>query len=81
MNHEVERYEGELRQLRESNEKFLKIFRHANAEKLEGVYFICGEGGEKDAMGLPEKILVCPAYGLDGMAIYTKTSDYSAPGY
>lgn len=81
MNHEVERYEGELRQLRESNEKFLNIFRHANAEKLAGVYFICGEGGEKDAMGLPEKIMVCPAYGLDGMAIYTKTSDYSAPGY
>lgn len=81
MNHEVERYEGELRKLREENEKFKNIFRHANAEKLNGVYFICGEAGEKDGMGLPEKILVCPAYGLDGMAIYTRTSDYSAPGY
>jgi hypothetical protein len=81
MNHEVERYEGELRKLREENEKFKNIFRHANAEKLDGVYFICGEAGEKDDMGLPEKILVCPAYGLDGMAIYTRTSDYSAPGY
>ena len=81
MNHEVERYEGELRQLREENEKFKNIFRHANAEKLDGVYFICGEAGEKDTMGLPEKILVCPAYGLDGLAIYTKSSDYSAPGY
>ena len=81
MNHEVERFEGELRQLREMNEKFKKIFTHTNAEKLDGVYFICGEGGEKDSMGLPEKILVCPAFGLDGMAIYTKTSEYSAPGY
>lgn len=81
MNHEVERYVGELRQLREENEKFKNIFRHANAEKLDGVYFICGEAGEKDTMGLPEKILVCPAYGLDGLAIYTKSSDYSAPGY
>lgn len=81
MNHEVERFEGELRQLREMNEKFLTMFKHATAEKYAGVYFICGEGGEKDEMGLPEKILVCPAYGLDGMAVYTKTSDYSAPGY
>ena len=32
-------------------------------------------------MGLPEKIMVCPAYGLDGFAIYTKTSNYSAPEY
>jgi hypothetical protein len=77
MNHEVESYEGELKALRKSYE----ILRHIMAEKLEGVYFICGEGGEKDSVGLPEKILVCPAYGLDGMAIYTKTSDYSAPGY
>jgi hypothetical protein len=25
--------------------------------------------------------MVCPAYGLDGFAIYTKTSGYSAPEY
>jgi hypothetical protein len=77
MNLEVEAYEGELKTLRKSHE----ILRHIMAEKLAGVYFICGEGGEKDRMGLPTKLLVCPAYGLDGFAIYTKTSDYSAPGY
>jgi hypothetical protein len=77
MNHEVESYEGELKALRKSYE----ILRHIMSEKLEGVYFICGEGGEKDSMNLPKTILVCPAYGLDGFAIYTKTSDYSAPGY
>ena len=74
---EVESYEGELKALRKSYE----ILRHIMSEKLEGVYFICGEGGEKDSMNLPKTILVCPAYGLDGFAIYTKTSDYSAPGY
>ncbi len=77
MNHEVESYEGELKALRKSYE----ILRHIMAEKLEGVYFICGEGGEKDSVGLPKKILVCPTYGSDGFAVYTKTSDYSAPGY
>ena len=77
MNLELEAYEGELTQLR----RVFKMARHLSADKLEGVYFICGDSGEKDTMGLPEKILVCPAYGLDGFAIYTKTSDYSAPEY
>ena len=79
MNLAVEAYAGELKKLRETNEKFTNIFKHSNPEKYEGVYFICGEGGDRDGMGLPEKLFVCPAYGLDGMAIYTKTSEYSAP--
>ena len=77
MNLELEAYEGELAQLRRVH----KMVRHLSAEKLEGVFFICGEAGAKDDMGLPEKIMVCPAYGLDGFAIYTKTSGYSAPEY
>jgi hypothetical protein len=80
MNHAVEAFEGELRQLRERVEKFEKIFSHATAEK-SGLYFICGEGGEKDYLGLPEMIMVCPQMGADGFAMYTKTMDYSAPGY
>ena len=43
-----------------------KIFLHINPEKFEDVYFICGEGGTKDDLGLPEYITVCPAYGVDG---------------
>ena len=62
-------------------EKTETILRHAKADKLQGVYFICGEGGEKDQMGLPDYIFVCPAFGLDGMASYKKHQDYSAPGY
>ena len=61
-------------------QKLLKIWKHSSAEKT-GAFFICGEAGEKDSMGLPEYISVCPAYGLDGMAMYKKHSDYSAPGY
>ena len=59
-------------------EKLKKIWFHAEAEKT-GAFFICGELGKKDAMGLPEHILVCPSYGLDGMAIYTMSRPYSAP--
>ena len=52
-----------------------KIFLHANADKFPGVYFICGEGGDKDANGLPETIHICPAVGADLRAtvIYNKT--------
>jgi len=61
-------------------QKLKTILLHSQPER-SGVYFICGEGGERDSMGLPERINVCPALGLDGMAQYTKTKDYSAHGW
>ena len=57
-----------------------KVWMHLQAERT-GVFFICGEGGDKDEMGLPEFISVCPSYGLDGMAMYKKHTNYSAPGW
>ena len=57
-----------------------KVWIHLRAENT-GVYFICGEGGEKDELGLPEYISVCPTFGLDGMAMYKKHREYSAPGW
>ena len=61
-------------------QKLKKIWIHSSPEK-SGAYFICGEGGEKDEMGLPEFISVCPTYGLDGFAYYKKHTKYSAPGW
>jgi hypothetical protein len=43
--------------------------------------FICGGSEEKDAWGLPKTLLVCPAYGADGMCVYEKKGEYSAPSY
>lgn len=60
--------------------KLTKIWLHSIPER-SGLYFICGEAGEQDEMGLPEHILVCPAYGSDGMAMYTMSKPYSAPEY
>ena len=70
----------QLEALKEENQKLRNIIDHLFPEKT-GVYFVCGESGEKDQMGLPDKILVCPTHGLDGFAIYSKSADYSAPGY
>jgi hypothetical protein len=77
----VQEYIDQLERKLALLEKTETILRHSSAEKLQGVYFICGEGGEKDDMGLPDFISVCPAYGLDGMAMYKKHTDYSAPGW
>ena len=47
-------------------ERMNKFLRHnAFATKQYGVYFICGEAGEKDQNGIPEHIHICPAYGSD----------------
>ena len=61
-------------------QKLKNIWIHSSPEK-SGAYFICGEGGEKDEMGLPEFISVCPTYGLDGFAYYKKHTKYTAPGW
>ena len=55
-----------------------KILTHLFPEEC-GTYFICGESIDKDTVGLPEKIFVCPSYGMQGMAVYTKTQDYKEP--
>lgn len=60
--------------------KVYKIIAHTIPEQT-GMFFICGESGLKDQMGLPEVIFVCPAIGLDGVARYAKTSGYTSPDY
>lgn len=52
-----------------------------SSPETSGTLFITGITGEKDEMGLPEYISVCPKYGLDGFAFYKKATDYSSPGY
>lgn len=51
--------------------------------KLYGIdkLFICGAGSEVGQDGLPDLVMVCPAMGADGFAIYKKFRDYDAPGY
>jgi hypothetical protein len=52
-----------------------KFLRHnVFAEKHPGVYFICGEGGEKDGNGMPDHVHICPAYGSDVVYIYMRRS-------
>ena len=76
MNLEIEAYSGELLKLR----KLYEMVKHIDlAEKLGDIYFICGEGGEKDKNGLPEQVLVCPAYGADWYQVYSRTAETVGP--
>ena len=76
MSLEVEAYEGELKELR----KIKSLIKHnLLAEQMAGIYFICGEGGEKDKNNLPKQIHVCPAYGVDWFQIYERTDETFGP--
>lgn len=78
MNLELEAYEGELKMLR----LYHSVIKHTMMpEKLGGMYFICGEGGQKDKNNLPDRIHVCPAYGVDWFQVYEKTDVTSGPEY
>jgi hypothetical protein len=78
MSLEVEAYEGELKMLR----MHYSLVKHAAlAEKLGDIYFICGEGGKKDKNNLPDKIHICPAYGVDWFQIYERTDKTFGPEY
>lgn len=82
----LEEYQGEIVKLREeveylkkSYETAMKIVRSTYPDKFSDTYFICGEGGEKDKNGLPEQVLVCPAYGADWFQIYERTTKTVGP--
>jgi hypothetical protein len=76
MNHEVEAYVGELKELR----KLKALVRHEFlAEKMGDIFFICGQSGEKDANNLPKYIHISPAYGVDWFQIYERTSNTWGP--
>ena len=76
MNLELEAYEGELAQLRRVH----ALVRHTlGAEKVGNIYFICGEGGDKDVNNLPKQIHICPAYGVDWFQIYERTDKTFGP--
>ncbi len=73
---ETEAYKGELEQLRRVN----ALVRHTIvAEKFGNIYFICGEGGTKDKNNLPERIHICPAYGVDWFQVYERTDKSHGP--
>jgi hypothetical protein len=83
---EVESYPGELKKLREDVETFrkgyeaaMRIVKTTYADKFPNTYFIHGDSGPIDENGLPEKIWIVPAYGVDWFQTYVKTDEVVGP--
>ena len=75
----VAELEAELEKSKAGYEAAMRIIKSTYPDKFPDTYFICGEGGEKDKNNLPDKIYVCPAYGVDWFQIYERTGTTVGP--
>jgi hypothetical protein len=64
---------AEVERLKDKCDKQAVILRRLNPQNYPDTLFICGEGGDKDCNGLPERLHVCPAYGCDWFQSYERT--------
>jgi hypothetical protein len=60
----------EIKKLRKVRNDQANILRRLIPDKFPDTYFVHSGLGEKDKNGMPEKLLVCPAYGVDFSYIY-----------
>jgi hypothetical protein len=67
---ERERCAAEIERLRTELDQVRAAVRSAVPEFAPGP-FICGKGGE-ERNGLPDRLHVCPSYGVDWIAIYQR---------
>lgn len=78
----VSRLDAALAEAEDYKKKYeaaMRVVRSTYAEKFPDAYFISGELGLKDHNNMPEKILVCPAYGLDFVYAYERTEKTHGP--
>ena len=55
------------------------ILRRMAPDRFPDTYFIHSGLGEKDQNGMPKKLLVCPAYGVDFSYVYEYTGKTTGP--
>jgi hypothetical protein len=75
----IKHLEAEIERLKTKCDAQALILKRLNPERSPGVLFIAGEQGEKDKNGMPEVLLVCPAYGVDFSYSYKRTNKVSGP--
>jgi len=71
--------EAEIERLQDIVTRMARIYKHLNPENHPGVYFIHGSIGSYDDNGMPEKLMVVPAYGCDFSYIYERTEKTTGP--
>lgn len=70
---QVDQLRTEVERLTRKSDLQAKILRQITPDKFPGTYFVHTELGKKDPNGMPEKLLVVPAYGVDFSYIYEYT--------
>jgi hypothetical protein len=48
----------------------LDVYQTILYEKIPDTPFICGKGGKKNDVGMPEYFFICPTYGVDAGLVY-----------
>ena len=76
---ENDRLRQEVERLTKKCDTQAMILRRLDAEKFPGTYFIHSGLGEADANGMPERLMVVPAFGVDFSYIYQRTEKTTGP--
>jgi hypothetical protein len=75
----VEQLKAEIDRLKTKCDAQAMILRRLTPEHSPDTIFIHSELGEKDSNGMPEKLLVVPAYGCDFAYVYERTDKTTGP--
>ena len=75
----IHRLELEVERLKKKCNMQAMVLRALNPEAHPGTPFIMGHFGEKDANGLPERLLVVPSFGADWGQFYQRTDRTAGP--
>jgi hypothetical protein len=83
---EAARLQAEIDLLKTENARLIgkcdmqaKILRSLTPERYPDVLFIHSQLGEKDHNGMPDRLLVVPAYGVDFSYVYQRTDKTTGP--
>lgn len=76
----MEELQKELEETKKLLELYQRVVRHTlMSDKFPGIPFICGFMGHTDENGLPDKLLICPSFGLDWSQVYVKSEKTTGP--
>lgn len=69
----------EIERLKKKCDMQAMILRRLNPDMYPDTYFIHAALGEQDMNGMPEKLLVVPAYGVDFSYVYVRQDKTVGP--
>ena len=75
----VEELQAEIERLKKKCDTQAIMLRSIDPERFPDTLFIHMHGGERDQNGMPERLYVVPAHGVDFSYVYTRTDKTVGP--